>query len=57
MNREIWPFLFFLGFVLFNWPFLQIFGGGLPAYLFGIWALFILAMVVIFKLTGEEDEG
>ncbi|MGD2080881.1 MAG: hypothetical protein PVJ36_07120 [Nitrospirota bacterium] len=57
MNREIWPFLFFLGLALFNWPFLHIFGGELPAYLFGIWALFILAVVVIFKLTGEEDGG
>lgn len=57
MGREIWSFLFFLGLVLFNWPFLHIFGGGLPAYLFGVWALFIIAIGLIIKLAGDRDAG
>ena len=41
-NREVWVFLFLLGLLLFNWPFLDIFSLSLPYYLFGLWGLFIL---------------
>jgi len=40
-SKELWFFLFLAGTLLFNWPFLVIFGLSLPYYLFGIWGLFI----------------
>ncbi len=43
-NRELWPFLFILGTLLLNWPFLDIFNLFLPYYLFGVWGLFIAAV-------------
>lgn len=43
-NRELWPFLFAIGVLLFNWPFLNIFSLYLPYYLFGIWGLFIISV-------------
>ncbi len=43
-NRELWAFLFILGTILLNWPFLDIFSLSLPYYLFGVWGLFIIAV-------------
>ena len=55
MSREIWAFLFFLGLIMFNWPFLHIFGDSLPSYMFGQWGLFILAIVLIIGLRKDRD--
>ncbi len=52
-NRELWIFLFLLGTLLLNWPFLDIFGLSLPYYLFGFWGLFILA--VGFFISRDRD--
>lgn len=57
MRRDIWIFLFFLGFLLFNWPFLAMFQAGLPTYLFVIWLLFIGMIFVASILTGREEGG
>ncbi|TAL23021.1 MAG: hypothetical protein EPN94_10125 [Nitrospirae bacterium] len=46
-SKELWPFLFLTGALLFNWPFLDIFSMSLPYYLFGMWGLYI-AVVGIF---------
>ncbi len=56
MSKEIWPFLFALGLLFLNWPFLDIFSLYLPRYLFGFWALFIVtvAMITFFKKP-EKD--
>jgi hypothetical protein len=43
-NKELWSFLFLLGTLLFNWPFLDIFSLSLPYYLFGVWGLFIIVV-------------
>jgi len=43
-NKELWSFLFLIGTLLFNWPFLDIFSLSLPYYLFTIWGLFIIAV-------------
>jgi hypothetical protein len=53
-NREIWLFLFLLGTLLFNWPFLSIFSLALPFYLFGLWAVFILVIAVFIKKTNNR---
>lgn len=55
-NKEAWFFIFFLGTLLFNWPFLDIFTLSLPAYLFFTWGLFILVVgIFINKLTREKE--
>lgn len=53
-NKEFWFFLFSLGVLMFNWPFLDIFNMILPYYFFGAWALFIL--VVFAVADGEKGE-
>ena len=54
-NREFWVFLFFLGTILFNWPFLDIFSLVLPYYFFGLWSLFILLVATVATL--KESKG
>ncbi len=53
--KEIWAFLFLLGLVIFNWPFLGIFGGALSYVLYGMWALLILCIVVFSAIEGGQD--
>ena len=48
-NKELWFFLFLLGILLFNWPFLAIFSLGLPHYLFGVWGAFIIAIGIFIR--------
>lgn len=40
-NTEIWVFIFSLGLLSLNWPFLEIFYTKVVAYLFVTWILFI----------------
>jgi hypothetical protein len=54
-NKEFWVFLFFLGTLLFNWPFLDIFSLVLPYYFFGLWGLFILVVCIVSSL--KEPKG
>lgn len=54
-NREFWVFLFFLGTLLFNWPFLDIFSLVLPHYFFTVWILFILLVYIVATL--KETKG
>ena len=54
-NREIWFFLFILGTLLFNWPFLYIFNMALPFYLITAWGFFILVVGVIVTLSDKID--
>lgn len=53
-NKEVWPFLFLIGMLFFNWPFLDLFGSHLPYYLFATWALFIL-LIGIFISVGNKQ--
>jgi hypothetical protein len=59
-NKEFWVFLFFLGTLLFNWPFLDIFNMVLPFYFLGVWGLFILVVYLVVttgdRKGGERDE-
>ena len=55
-NKELWPFLFLLGTVLFNWPFLDMFSLWLPAYLFGLWAAFIAVMSIFITRANKENK-
>lgn len=49
-GSDRWFFIFLLGILLFNWPFLTIFEDSLPSALFGLWVLFIgIAAIFIFR--------
>jgi len=54
-NKELWPFLFILGTLLLNWPFLDIFNLSLPYYLFGVWGLFIIVMGFFISKTNKQN--
>jgi hypothetical protein len=54
-NKEFWVFLFFLGTLLLNWPFLDIFSLVLPYYFFGVWSLFILVVGIVATLKNTKD--
>jgi len=41
-NTEIWVFIFILGLLGINWPFIEIFHTQVAAYLFVLWILFIV---------------
>lgn len=56
VTKEHWGFLFVLGALAFNWPFLYIFGSGLPYYLFGVWALIILCSGLLSAYDGRRKE-
>jgi len=57
MVKDIWLSLFFLGLLLFSWPFMEIFLNTLPFYLFSAWLVFIILMYVASKRSGSEDGG
>ena len=56
MKRDVWLFLFFVGILLFNWPFIHIFEKNLPAYVFSIWFA-LICLVFLFSALIEDDEG
>jgi len=49
-NKEFWFFLFSIGVLLFNWPFLDIFNMVLPGYFFAVWGLFIATVFLAVSL-------
>ena len=54
-NNEIWPFLFILGLLFLNWPFLELFKAYLPYYFFVVWGLFILIVgLLVNRVTGKK---
>jgi len=58
-TKEFWFFLFFLGLLLFNWPFLDIFNMALPLYFLIAWGLYIavVGFVASFSLKKDRDRG
>jgi len=50
-SKELLPFLFLIGMLLFNWPLLDIFSISLPYYLFSVWGLFIVVVGVLITVT------
>ena len=45
-NTEIWVFIFSLGLLSLNWPFLEIFYTAQVSYLFVTWILLILLVAL-----------
>lgn len=56
MHKETWPFLFFLGVFLFNWPFLDLFRAFMPYYIFVVWGLFILAIGLLINYSNRKKK-
>jgi len=56
-NKEFWVFLFFLGVLFFNWPFLDIFNMVLPYYFLGAWGFFILVVCVVVMVSEKRGKG
>lgn len=56
-SKETWIFLFLIGTLLFNWPFLEIFIMSLPFYLFPAWGLFIIIVGLLITLTKKQKTG
>lgn len=56
-SKELWVFLFFIGAVAINWPFLAIFGYDLPGYLFAVWFILIAAIYLFIGRLPKEDDG
>ena len=56
-NKEVWPFLFLVGLLCFNWPLMGLFEGLLPYYLYAVWLLFILAigLLATSRSRGEKN--
>lgn len=57
MKRDIWVFLFSLGILLFNGPFLFLFRDSLTYYLFIIWFIFIGLIFLASNYSKREDGG
>ena len=55
LSREIWVFIFLLGLLFLNWPFIHIFNMSLPYHLFGTWVLFILTIRILVSFVKERD--
>ncbi len=54
-SKELLPFLFLIGMLLFNWPLLDIFSISLPYYLFSVWGLFIVVVGVLITLICRRE--
>lgn len=57
MRKDICIFLFMIGVLLFSWPIMSIFKNSLPAYLFGIWLVFILLILITSIFSKREGGG
>ncbi len=56
-NTEIWVFIFSLGLLSLNWPFLEIFYTKVVAYVFVIWILFIILIAIAAHKTAGSNKG
>jgi hypothetical protein len=52
--KELWLFIFIIGTLILNWPFLNIFKMSLPFYLFSIWGIFILVVAILISLRKKQ---
>ena len=56
IQKEVWPFLFLLGTLFLNWPFLDLFKAHLPYYIFIVWGLFILAIGLLISVSKKKKK-
>ena len=57
-QKERWLFLFLVGVLVLNWPFLAVFRSNLPLYLSVVWLLLIAAICYFsIKSASGQDGG
>ena len=56
-NTEIWVFIFFLGLLSLNWPFLEIFYTTAVSYLFVTWILLIVLVAIASHKTNSNKSS
>lgn len=57
-KKEIWIFIFIVGLLGINWPFLEIFHPNEIAYLFIFWLVFIILIVLgAYKTEDKKSKG
>jgi len=56
MRRDVLLFLFFIGILVFNGPFLVIFSHNLASFLFLSWILFI-GLIFVASFRSEREDG
>jgi hypothetical protein len=49
-SKELWPFLFLLGLLVFNYPVMDLVKVALPYYLYTAWALLIIIIGLLVTL-------
>jgi hypothetical protein len=54
-SKELWPFVFLLGLLFFNYPILDLVDVALPNYLYSAWAIFIL-MIGLLETLRQRGE-
>ena len=55
-SKELWPFIFLLGLLAFNYPILDLVKVALPYYLYPAWALFILMIGLLVTLSQRGEK-
>ena len=56
-NKEVWPFIFLIGLLAFNWPMIDLFEAVLPYYLYSTWVLFIVVIGVLSTVKGRAEKN
>ena len=56
-NTEIWVFIFSLGLLSLNWPFLEIFYTTEVSYLFVTWILLIVLVAIAAHKTNSKKSS
>lgn len=57
MKKEGWVFIFILGMVLFNWPFISIFRENFTIYPFIVWLCLIVVIFITTLLPETRNRG
>ncbi len=57
MKKEVWVFIFILGMVLFNWPFISIFRENFTIYPFIVWLCLIGVIFITTLLPEIKNRG
>jgi hypothetical protein len=55
-SKELWPFIFLLGLLFFNYPILDLVEVALPYYLYTAWALFILMTGLLVTISQRQGK-
>jgi hypothetical protein len=55
-SKELWPFIFLIGLLVFNYPIIDLVKVPLPYYLYTTWALLILIIGILITIRDRGDK-